>query len=210
MLDMVDDLVGAESILLRARSPPQLCGFGSYEDSSKENSRPVSGTFTATDLVRQISQGSPARIFSTPMRDHRPTFGFAQDPFAPLPGELGGSISGSRPSTSHQAMSPRLGSHRLSGFFNDDIAKRKKLIDERSSPLLSMEPSTVSNTPGDLHTFAQNQSRPSLQQDQWHSPFASSGNDHETSRKQATPSRFGAIGDSRPTAARSPTSGQSG
>lgn len=210
MEDMVDDLVGAEPAAASVRSISRLANSGLHDGSSKENSRPVSGTFSASDLVRQISQGSPAGIFATPIQqhDHRASFGLSQDLFAPLPGDFGGSISGSRPGTSHQNASPRLGNHRSSGFFNDEIAKRQRAIEDRSSPLLSMENSTISNTPSGLYTPGQNRSRPSLQQDQWQSPFSSSAADNELARKPPTPSRFGAIGDSRPKAAKTPTSGQ--
>lgn len=206
MEDMVDNLVGADPAAASVRSASRLdnSGSGIQDGSSKDNSRPASTTFTASDLVRQISQGSPGGIFSTPVQHHghRGSIGLAQDPFAPLPGEFG-----SRPSTSHQA-SPRLGNHRSSGFFNDEIAKRQRAIEDRSSPLLSLEHSTISNTPSGLYTLAQNRSRPSLQQDQWQSPFSSSAADTELARKPPTPSRFGAIGDSRPRAARTPTSAQ--
>ena len=212
MEDMVDDLVGAEPTAASVRSTSRLDNSGHHDSSSKENSRPVSSTFTASDLVRQISQGSPAGIFSTPIQQHghRGSFGLSQDPFAPLPGDFGGSVSGSRPGTSHQNASPRLGNHRSSGFFNDEIAKRQRAIEERSSPLLGMEQSTVSNTPSGLYSLAQNRSRPSLQQSLWQSPFSSSAADAELTRKPPTPSRFGAIGDSRPKGARTPTSGQPG
>lgn len=208
---MVDDLVGPNHAAPGIRSGSRMEDSGFRESSSREMSRPVSATFNASDLVRQISHGSPAMKFNTPLqqRDQASPFGLAQDPFAPLQGQFDHSVSGSRPGTSHQPLSPRLGCHRSSGFFNDELAKRQREIETRTSPLVSMESSPVPNTP--MYTFMPNRSRNSMQQDQWQSPFSSPAHGTGFARKPPSPSRFGAIGDSRPAAAtRSPTSGQPG
>ena len=206
VMDMVDDLVGPESAGSNPRSPVHEPESAQGVNSGNHSPRPTSGAFTASDLVRQISQGSPANIFSTPSQ--QPPFGLGQDPFSPLLGEFGGSISGSRPGTSHQTTSPRLGYHRSSGFFSDELARRQREIDTRTSPLISMEPSSVSQSP--MYGYAQNRSRASLQQDHWQSPFTSPPERNTVSRQAAMPARFGAIGDSRPAATRTPPSGQAG
>jgi hypothetical protein len=209
--DMVDDLVGPDRAASGVRSGSQLEDSGFKESLSRDVSRPVSGAFNASDLVRQISQGSPARKLVTPMqqRESPSSFAFAPDPFAPLQGQSDSSVSGSRPGTSHQPLSPRLGYHRSSGFFNDELVKRQREIETRTSPLISIKPSTIGNSP--IYTFPRNQSRSSLLQDQWQSPFSSPAQETDFTRKPTSPSRFGAIGDSRPAAAtRTPTSGQPG
>jgi hypothetical protein len=205
IMDMVDDLVGPDPAA-DPRSPTQMTGPVLEPDTHMHSPRPASGIFTASDLVRQISQGSPARVFNTPSQQN--PHGFGQDPFSPVRGEFPESISGSRPGTSHQTTSPRLGYHRSSGFFNDELTKRQREIDTRTSPIISMEPSSMVNSPN--YAFPRNRSRVSLQQDQWQSPFTSPAGQDDMGRKGPAPSRFGAIGDSRPAMTRTPTSGQPG
>jgi hypothetical protein len=203
--DMVDDLVGAEAAM-RNRSPSRL----EQQNPGEESSRPASGTFNASDLVRQIAQGSPGTALNTPFqqRNHPTSFGFTHEAFAPAQSEFGGYLTGSRPGTAHQPLSPRLGQHRSSGFFNDELSKRQREIESRTSPLISMDPSSISNSP--IYNYAQNRSRPSLQQDSWQSPFTSPPKQAHFGRQAPSPSRFGAIGDTRRAAAQSPTSGQPG
>ncbi|ETN40687.1 uncharacterized protein HMPREF1541_04966 [Cyphellophora europaea CBS 101466] len=211
--NMVDDLVGPEPASTRGRPDSRMNSSGILDGSSKESSRPTSGILTASDLVRQISQGSPAGNFSTPVHQssHRASFGLYQTPFAPMPGEFGSSVTGSRPGTAHQTTSPRVGHFGSSASFQDDITKRQKAIEARSSPIMSLEPSGVSSTPTGFYTFAQDRSRASLQQDQWPSPLSASAAASDfVVRKAHSPSKFGAIGDSRPKMAKAPRSGQPG
>lgn len=214
MAEMVDDLVGAERSVPRTISSSRLMGSPQLQArAGNERSRPSSTSFNASDLVRQTShQGSPiGPAFSTPTQTHRGSFGIYQTPFAPLPGELG--TNGSRPGTSHNS-SPRIGlQHGSSALFKEDLNRRQRELSGRSSPHRSLDPptmSTISNTPTGFYTFAQAASRPSFQGTS-PSPFASPMIDGEFPKKKHVPApSFGAIGDSRPKIARTPTSGQPG
>ena len=214
MEDMVDDLVGAEPPTGRIRSVPSVASPVLGNGPDKEDAPSSSTVFTASDLVHQISQSqySLPGPFSTPGQhsNHRASFGIYQTPFAPMPGEFGGSVSGSRPGTAHQSASPQFGFRRSSKAFNNETIQNERALEERSSSIASLDPptmSTIPTTPTGVYMFAQNRSRTHLQES-WPSPFSSSGSDADLARKVPKPSPFGAIGDSRSKLAKTPTSGQ--
>jgi hypothetical protein len=229
MHDMVDDLVG---VVPNSTRTPYKAGDSAPAHGAGDIRNQFAPTnYTVSDLVRQMSQHSPSGTSSTPvpLHSHHSSFGIYQTPFMPFPGELpnGSSTSlvGSRPGTAHNQSSPRTGHFGASSSFSDDIAKRQRALEERSSPLLSMEAPTMSSTSQTSNVFhsttavgLQARSRSMLQNDQWPSsplpmpsitiPDASPW--ENTTRRSPAPARFGAIGDSRPSLTRAPTSGQPG
>jgi hypothetical protein len=232
MHDMVDDLVGV--VPNSTRTPYKSDESAPAEMIGDVGNQSAPANFTVSDLVRQMSQHSPSGAFNTPVgqHSHHSSFGIYQTPFMPFPGELPNgsstSLAGSRPGTAHNQSSPRIGHFGGSGSFSDDIAKRQRALEERSSPMLSLETSTmssISQTPSAFYSLAaagpQARSRSMLQNDQWpSSPSVTPGFTipdaspwENRTRKSPAPARFGAIGDSRPrnpSLGRTPTSGQPG
>ena len=207
---MVDNLVGPESASRTNTPGHRLTPSGHFDTmAGLENIKPSSGPQNNRPASRH---DSPSLSFSTP--GHRTSLSFYQTPFAPMPGELEDTTFNSRPSTAQGKPSPRLEQPDSVIAFEQSINRRKKDMAERSSPLsafgIPSMPSTISDTPTGFDTFGRAQSRALFGSNAGLSPFASSHTEAENAspKKKVQAPRFGAIGDSRPGAAKTPTSGQ--
>ncbi len=221
MESMVDDLVGPEPMAIESPHPikPQL----SAVNGSLSSSRPASGRFTASDLVQQMQQSSPAPPPASPAisSTHRISLpGVWKTPFTPRPGETNGASS--RPSSSHHvahdAATPTAIEHTLSQdamAFQHQIAQTRQNIQNRSSPIQGFDPTITpaSNfqTPTGFDTFVrQNASDQSSSLPWVSSANTSSATGTEVPHQAAQASPYGAIGEPRPKSAKTPTSYQPG
>ncbi len=176
------------------------------------DSRPSSSTFTAQDLVRQIQQPSPTPFQSVNGHAlHRTSLpSIFQTPFTPLPGEI--PDSGSRPGTAYQVATPSTAPvppSRGTIEFQQQIAHMQHNIQARTSPIAPLDPTPSSyyETPTGLNTFVRNQPDSSPWERSMTTP---SIGDTEIPKQAPRASPFGAIGETRPKSAKTPTSGQSG
>ena len=221
MESMVDDLVGPEPMAMEPPHPvkPRL----SVVDGSPSSSRPASARFTASDLVRQMQQPSPALPLASPAitSSHRISLpGVWKTPFTPRPGETNGASS--RPSSSHQvahhattptAIGPTLSPDAMA--FQHQIAQTRQNIQTRSSPIQGFDPTITPasyyQTPTGFDTFVrQNASNQSSSLPWVSSANTSSATGTEVPRQAAQASPYGAIGEPRPKSAKTPTSHQPG
>ena len=175
-------------------------------------SRPSSSTFTAQDLVRHIQQPSLTPLHNANGHaSHRTSLpSIFQTPFTPLPGEISG--SGSRPGTSHQLAPPSTAPvppSRGTIEFQQQLAQMQHNIQARTSPIASLDPTPSSyyETPTELNTFIRNQPDSSPWERSMTTPSAA---DVEIPKRAPQASPFGAIGETRPKSAKTPTSGQPG
>ena len=213
LANTAETLARSENDPRRTFSPHQQKpnAIATPEQSGK---RPSSSTFTAQDLVRQLQQPSPTPLHNGDSHaSHRTSLpSIFQTPFTPLPGEIPNSES--RPGTAHQTLPPSTAPVpplRGNIEFQQQLAQMQHNIQARTSPIASLDPTPSSyyETPTGLNTFMRHQPDSSPT---WERSMTTPSSAHTEVPRRPLPraSPFGAVGETRPKSAKTPTSGQPG
>lgn len=219
MESMVNDLVQSEAsepLPEDGLPTPTLRkpGMATFPESDTNQRR--SGAFTAQDLVQQFHQPS-ANDSIIPMgrtpSGHPVLPSVWNTPFAPQIGETSGTYS---VSTASHAIGFGQTTHvqQSSGaVFQNELSKKQRQLQLRSSPLLSMQPSTPSyyHSPNGLQSRMRQDDQASPRGSPWQSsPIPTQDSSANLPRRLPQAALFGAIGEARPSQGRTPTSGQFG